>query len=87
MGYSPWGRKESDMTERLHLTLPVIYLPFYFYLCLKSYFLLIYSFLAAPGLCCCTLSPVAVSWVLLSCVGFSLQWLLLWSMCSRAQVQ
>ena len=22
MGYSPWGRKESDTTERLHLTLP-----------------------------------------------------------------
>ena len=21
MGYSPWGRKESDMTERLHFTL------------------------------------------------------------------
>ena len=21
MGYSPWGRKESDMTERLTLTL------------------------------------------------------------------
>ena len=21
MGYSPWGRKESHMTERLHLTL------------------------------------------------------------------
>ena len=20
MGYSPWGRKESDMTERLHFT-------------------------------------------------------------------
>ena len=20
VGYSPWGRKESDMTERLHLT-------------------------------------------------------------------
>ena len=21
MGYSPWGRKESDMTERLHFIL------------------------------------------------------------------
>ena len=21
VGYSPWGRKESDMTERLHFTL------------------------------------------------------------------
>ena len=24
-GYSPWGRKESDMTEQLHFTLPNIY--------------------------------------------------------------
>ena len=22
VGYSPWGRKESDVTERLHFTLP-----------------------------------------------------------------
>ena len=22
MGYSPWGRKESDTTEQLHLTVP-----------------------------------------------------------------
>ena len=36
-GYSPWGCKESDTAERLHLTLPMIYLPFYFYLCLKNY--------------------------------------------------
>ena len=26
VGYSPWGRKESDMTERLHLTLVENYL-------------------------------------------------------------
>ena len=23
VGYSPWGRKESDMTERLHFTLQI----------------------------------------------------------------
>ena len=28
VGYSPWGRKESDMTERLHLTLVENYLDF-----------------------------------------------------------
>jgi len=29
-GYSPWGRKESDMTERLHLS--IFDLTFYFIL-------------------------------------------------------
>ena len=26
MGYSPWGRKESDTTERLYLTLPYLFM-------------------------------------------------------------
>ena len=25
MGYSPWGRKESNMTERLHFTFTFLY--------------------------------------------------------------
>ena len=25
MGYGPWGRKDSDMTERLHFTIIIIY--------------------------------------------------------------
>ena len=28
VGYSPWGLKESDRTERLHLTLPYLTLPY-----------------------------------------------------------
>ena len=28
VGYSPWGRKESDTTERLYLTLPYLTLPY-----------------------------------------------------------
>ena len=31
MGYSPWGRKESDMTERLHIHIQ-FYLYFYIFL-------------------------------------------------------
>ena len=27
VGYSPWGRKESDTTERLHFTLPLLNIP------------------------------------------------------------
>ena len=34
MGYSPWGRKESDMTERLHFHVYYIYI-FILYILLK----------------------------------------------------
>ena len=26
VGYSPWGRKESDVTERLHFTMVIKYI-------------------------------------------------------------
>ena len=41
MGYNPWGRKESDMTERLH---------FHFYVFLKKIFICL--FLVVLGLHC-----------------------------------
>ena len=37
VGYSPWGRKELDMTERLHFTL---YLDWGTVLCFNSYLFL-----------------------------------------------
>ena len=43
-GYSPWGRKESDTTERLS-THAHIYV--YIYIIFKN------LFLAVLGLCCC----------------------------------
>ena len=42
VGYSPWGRKESDMTERLHfqfiILLGLVNI-FIFYICLIFYFI------------------------------------------------
>ena len=46
----------------------------------------IYLFLATLGLCCCMQAfPSCGKWglLLLWCMGFSLQWLLLWSTSSR----
>ena len=40
MGYSPWSRKESDMTEHRHVYVYVytyIYVPMYLYVCLCAY--------------------------------------------------
>ena len=74
MGYSPWGCKESDTTERLNYRL--------------YYFLFLYTiYLAVLDLhCYAGFSLVVASWgySLSWCAGFSLQWLLLWSMGARA---
>ena len=49
MGYSPWGRKESDTTERLHFH-------FHFHLLL---ILLIFSLCISSSVRCTWVSPVA----------------------------
>ena len=33
-GYSPWGRKESDTTERLSTAHGILYVFFFFFVCL-----------------------------------------------------
>ena len=58
MGSSPWGRKESDTTERLLLSLspgikPVLSAVGVWTL-LRFIYLVILIFLAVVGLCCCT---------------------------------
>ena len=74
VGYSPWGRKESDTTERLHFH--------------PYFYLLIFIFDCAGPLLLCGLFSSCGKWGLLrSCsADFSSQWLLLlWSMGSRAR--
>ena len=43
-GYSPWGPKELDMTERLHFNFLLSYIyTFHIYICVPFYLLLNYG--------------------------------------------
>ena len=48
VGYSPWGRKESDTTERLHFHFHFFYTHWEVYSCAKQNFFFLQSYCVIP---------------------------------------